>query len=131
MARHGEGLPRIVARLPFAQVDTHHHRVEALAVMLGTPEETEDDRGYFAVETPLDTSRSALRRALAEPGFDVTDLKAHVVPGSAAYYLVECRGIVRPGDPRLDAMIDSASGGVEQAWPLGGYAMPLGPDALV
>jgi chorismate mutase len=130
MARHGDGVPRIVARLPFAQTEPEHQRRDALAVMLGAPEETGDDRGYVALETPHGTSRSALRRVLNQAGFDVTDWKVHDGPGAVTYYLVECRSVVRPGDPRLDALTAAADGAVSQAWPLGGYAMPLGPADL-
>ena len=130
MARHGEGLPRIVARLPFAQTASEYQRRDALAVMLGSPEETGGDRGYVAVETPGTTSRSALRRALNAADFDVTDLKVHNAPDGTAYYLIECRSVVRAGDPRLEALVGAPGGVIRQAWPLGGYAEPLDPEDL-
>lgn len=131
MARDGETVPRIVARLPFAQTDPAHQRREALAVMLGAPEETGQDRGYVALEVPDGTSRSALRGALAAADFDVTDWKVYDAGGPVTYYLVECRSVVRAGDARLAALTGQPdNGAVRQAWPLGGYAEPLGPGEL-
>jgi len=130
LARDGDAVPRIVARLPFAGHAGASARDEALAVMLGAPEETGQDRGYVALEAPDTTSRSALRQALAGADFDVTDWKVHNGDANGTYYLVECRGVVRPGDPRLDAITREPGGAVSRAWPLGGYAEPLGPDDL-
>ena len=130
MARNGETVPRIVARLPFARSDRLHAQPEALAVMLGAPEETGQDRGYVALEVPATTSRSALRQALASANFDVTDWKVHRGERADTYYLVECRSVVRPGDPRLEAITRQPGGAIRQVWPLGGYAEPLGPDEL-
>jgi chorismate mutase len=130
MARNGEAVPRIVARLPFARAERTHRRLEALAVMLGAPEETGQDRGYVALEASATTSRSALRQALSGADFEVTDWKVYRGESASTYYLVECRSVVQPGDPRLAALTRQPGGAVRQAWPLGGYAEPLGPADL-
>lgn len=130
MARSGTGGPNIVARLPFAQTREAQQHPEALAVMPGAPEDTGDDRGYMALEVSEDTSQSALSQILVDADFDVADGKIHRGGSAATYHLVECRGVVRAGDPRLDALTRRGGGAVRQAWPLGGYAVPLGPEDL-
>mgnify|MGYP006427350535 CR=1 FL=1 len=130
IARHGEGVPRIIARLPFARSETGHAAREALVVSLAQPEETGQDGGYIAVETPQETSRTALRRILETTGFEIMDWKVTHDLDGASYYLVTCRGVVRDDDPRLAALAASGDATVRQAWALGGYAEPLGPAEL-
>lgn len=129
LARAGPQVPRIIARLPFAAPGSRAGDAEALAISLAPPEETGKDRSYLAVETPKDTSRSALRQCLQTACFQVTDWKSRVGGDSHALYLVECEGVLVDGDPRLRALAtDNAF--VTAVYPLGCYAVPLSADEL-
>lgn len=130
LARRGDGVPRIMARLPFAQPPGGSRRGEALAVGLNIPQETGDDRGYLAVEAAENTSRSALRRVLQKAGFEVTDWKSYIGPDGTAYYLIEHSGILTDDDQRLAQLVETGEDVIAMAWPLGGYAMPLSAAEL-
>lgn len=130
LARSGERVPRILARLPFARPHDGLLRSEALAVGLTMPQETGDDRGYLALETSTQASRSALRRLLQDAGFEVTDWKFYKGDYGTAYYLVEYNGILAEDDPRLEALRQAGESIVSTAWSLGGYAVPLSASDL-
>lgn len=130
LARRGEKVPRIIARLPFAAVPGRANSVEALAVGLAPVEKTGDDRGYLAIEAGSQCSRAALRRGLDRSGFALTDWKSATGRDGAAFYLVECKGVLAEDDPRLAALKENDSGIVSATWPLGGYAVPLSAEDL-
>lgn len=131
LARGGERVPRIIARLPFApSTSVQGDGPEALVVGLAPLEETGDDRSFLALEGDGSISRSALRRALDKVGLQVVDMKLSSGPGERGMHLVECEGSVRPGDERLEALLAASNGAVQQAWVLGCYATPLAREAL-
>lgn len=129
LARSGERVPRVIARLPFAAPGSRAGDSEALAVGLAPPEETGHDRSYLAVETSEHTSRAALRRALKDAGFELTDWTSWAGDKARALYLVECEGVLAAGDPRLQRLA-AAHDVIAAAWPLGCYATPLSADDL-
>lgn len=129
LARGGERVPRIIARLPFAAPGSRAGDSEALAVGLAPPEETGHDRSYLAVETSDQTSRAALRKALETAGFHLTDWKSWAGGKERALYLVECEGVLVAGDPRLERLA-AAHDFIGTAWPLGCYARPLSAEEL-
>lgn len=130
LARGGDKVPRIIARLPFAATGNRANSVEALAIGLAPVEETGDDRSYMTIEIAGQASRSALRRALDRCGFDLTDWKSWAAPDGASFCLVECRGVLTDDDPRLTSLRRNHSEVVAAAWLLGGYAVPLSADDL-
>ena len=128
MARGGEQVPRVIARLPFAPPISTAGQAEGLAVGLSQQEDTGDDRAYIVVETDHTTSRSALKRAVEQGGFSVLDWKYCRGEGDALY-LVEVMGCVAPDDARLARLAGDQSP-IVAAWSVGGYAQPLDADAL-
>jgi hypothetical protein len=123
MARQGERIPRVMARLPFAPPISTAGTSEGLAVGLSQQEDTGDDRAYIVVETDPETSRSALKRAVEAGGFTVRDWK-YARTGGDPLYLVEVTGCVPPEDPRI-ARLPSDDAAIRAAWSVGGYARPL------
>jgi len=128
MARRGERVPRVIARLPFAPPISTAGRTEGLAIGLSEQEDTGDDRAYIVVETAKTTSRSALKRAVEAVGFQVLDWKYCRGDGDPLY-LVEVAGCVAPNDPRL-GRLPGDDGAIAAAWSVGGYARPLDAQAL-
>jgi len=129
LARHGTNTPTILARLPFARTDPRGPRAEALAVALTPPDPTGEDRGFLAVATPDQASRSALRAAVTGAGFALKDWRVHAF-GGEIYYLIETGDIPTADDPRLSVLRATPGGIVRDVWPLGGYAVPLEPADL-
>ena len=130
LTRHGAGTPTIIARLPFAVPDPRGPADEALVVGLTPPEPTGEDRGYLVVATAESTSRSGLRATVEAAGFPVLDWRVHNGGHGDVFYLIETGDIPATDDPRLAALGRAGGGIVHDVWPLGGYAMPLGPSDL-
>ena len=131
LAREGERVPRIIARLPFAPpASAQNAEVEALVVGLAPLEATGDDRSYLALEVEGGISRSALSRALGKAGFAVVDMKHAPDAGQHDMRLVECEGAVMADDERLMVLPEASREAVRQVWVLGCYAAPLSRKAL-
>jgi chorismate mutase len=124
-------VPRVVARLPFAGVDTPKGApaaAQGLVLACREHDETGDDRTLLVVETAPDLSRDRLRAVLGAAGIEVTDLLA-VHRGPHRLHLVEVNGHLVAADPRLSAVV-AARDPVERASVVGGYATPFSPQAL-
>lgn len=116
--------PRIVGRLPFA---ARGRGVEALVLAQVEPEPTGADRGYFAMETSHDASRSRLSRLLGDVG--LTPVFWTVLPGRAnpevTVNLVEVDGFLSDSDERLEALCSADPVAIHWAQALGSYAIPI------
>ena len=131
LARDGEATPRIVARLPFAHVETSGAAVPAaLAISLAEPEETGDDRAYLVVETGKLVSRSNFKQLLANAGFEARDIQSWEEGGDLSLNLVEVEGFVSSDDDRLAQLLEQDESTFSHVWAVGGFAVPLSAEEM-
>jgi len=126
LARDGAALPRVVARLPFAQVESSSAEVPAaLAISVAEPEETGHDRAYLVVETSQLVSRSNFKQLLANAGFEARDIQSWEEGDDRSLNLVEVEGFVPADDARLARLREQDDGTFTHVWAVGGFAVPL------
>ena len=125
IARPGEQVPRVIARVPFAPAEPP--AVEGLAVSLARNEATGRDRSLLVVETAKERSRSMLRKLLADAGLTVLEMQAWEGPGQHLT-LAEVEGFVPADSPQLADL--AANQAIAQAVVIGAYAVPLTPAEL-
>ncbi len=126
LARDGEATPRVVARLPFAQVESSSAEVPAaLAISVAEPEETGNDRAYLVVETSQLISRSNFKQLLAKAGFEAGDIQSWEEGGDRSLNLVEVEGFVPSDDARLARLREQDEDTFSHVWAVGGFAVPL------
>ena len=126
LARDGAALPRVVARLPFAQVESSSAEVPAaLAISVAEPEETGHDRAYLVVETGQLVSRSNFKQLLANAGFEARDIQSWEEGDDRSLNLIEVEGFVPADDARLARLREQDDGTFSHVWAVGGFAVPL------
>ncbi len=126
LARDGEAMPRVVARLPFAQVESSSAEVPAaLAISVTDPEETGNDRSYLVVETGQLVSRSNFKQLLANAGFEARDIQSWEEGDERSLNLIEVEGFVPADDARLARLKEQDEGTFSHVWAVGGFAVPL------
>jgi chorismate mutase-like protein len=126
LARDGESTPRVVARLPFAQVESSSAEVPAaLAISVAEPEETGNDRAYLVVETGRLLSRGNFKQQLANAGFEARDIQSWEEGGDRSLNLVEVEGFVPADDARLARLREQDADTFSHVWAVGGFAVPL------
>jgi chorismate mutase-like protein len=126
LARDGEAVPRVVARLPFAVIaPSGTDSVEALAISHAMTEVTGEDRAFLVVETGELVSRSHLKQLLAEAGFEVLDIQGAEEEGGRSLNLIEVEGFVRDDDPRLGRLVELGESTLSHVWAVGGFAVPM------
>jgi chorismate mutase-like protein len=131
LARNGGSVPRIVARLPFAKVDSPGaDSPEALAISLAVAEETGEDRSFLAVETQEVISRSHLKEILNNAAFAMLDIQISEDGDGRSLHLIEVEGYAGVNDHRLARLVELSEGTVSQVWVIGGFAMPLSPEEM-
>ncbi len=131
LARDGEATPRVVARLPFAQVESPRAAVPAaLAVTLAEPEQTGDDRAYLVVETGRLVSRGNFKQLLANAGFEAHDIQSWEEGGDRSLNLVEVEGFLPSDDARLARLMEQDEGTISHVWAIGGFAVPLSAEEM-
>jgi chorismate mutase-like protein len=131
LARDGAATPRIVARLPFVQVESSGTEVPAaLAISLAEPEETGDDRSYLVVETGQLVSRSNFKQLLANAGFESRDIQSWEEGGDLSLNLVEVEGFVPADDDRLARLLEQDESTFSHVWVVGGFAVPLTAEEI-
>lgn len=126
-------IPRVLARLPFGLPGAARGRaVEALAVGCVPSEPTGDDRSLFVLETPVETSRSALRDALGTAGFAVPYTLGWRPPQEPGlcFHLTELEGFVTTEDERWRSIAARHGNSLHHVWPIGAYAVPLDPARI-
>lgn len=125
-----QGIPRIIARLPFLGPGLGRgDGIEALAIARLPQDATGYDRTWLAVETAVDVSRARLRSALTDAGLEPASFAAGQYGEQVWLQLVEISGYVAPDDGRLARLVDKREP-VERVVVLGGYAVPLRPEEL-
>lgn len=131
LAQNGAGVPRIVARLPFAVVEPPRaDSPEALAISLAVTEPTDRDRAYLAVETDEVFSRSHLKQLLGAAGFETIEMHISEESGGRALGLIEVEGYVAEDDPRCAALLEADGNSVAQVWAIGGFAVPVALEEM-
>jgi chorismate mutase-like protein len=131
LARDGEAVPRIVARLPFALVDAPGaDSPVALAISVARIEETGEDRAYLVIETGDLVSRGHLKQLLGEAGLDALDIQRCEEEGARSLNLVEVEGFVAEGDARLARLMALGEGTLSHVWAVGGFALPLSLEEM-
>lgn len=125
IAREGEKIPRVIARVPFAPAEPP--AVEGLAVSLVSNEASGRDRSLLVVETAKELSRSTLRKQLGEAGLNVVEMQAWEGPGQHLV-LTEVDGYVAADSAEVANL--KADGAIAQVVVIGAYAVPLSPAEL-
>ena len=130
LARDGDEVPRIIARLPFAVVEAPSGGgPEALAIGLAAPEQTDRDCSYLTIETGEVISRSQLKESLTAAGLGALDI--HVCDdGGQSLCLIEVEGFVAADDPRLVTLLEASEGRLARALAVGGFALPLSREDM-
>jgi chorismate mutase-like protein len=132
----GHGLRRpasglhILARLPF--LAGPRREADAVVVGLQSFDPSTDDRGYLAIETETEISRSRMRTALEAAGLSPLAFPAQaeekLARGRALQYqLVETPAWIPPNDLRMLRLAGALGGAGVRS--LGGYAQPLSPGS--
>ncbi len=131
LARDGERVPRIIARLPFAAtVPARQARDGALAVGLLDQEETGQDASFLVAESAGELSRSRMREILSAAQLSVIDLQSRGDDAGRWLHLVEVEGCIGPGHASLARLLEAGEDALGQAWPIGGYAKPFSAEEL-
>ena len=132
LARGGQSMPRIVARLPFAALEPARAAdADGLAIALSEPEETGSDHSFLIIETgEQQLSRSRLTDLLTKAGFNPVNIQVWSESAHHRLHLIEVESHVASGDRRLDRLRESGEPEVTQIWAIGGYPLPLTPQEL-
>ena len=131
LARDGEAVPRVVARLPFVQIESSSAETPAaLAISVAEPEATGNDRAYLVVETGRLVSRSNLKQLLANAGFETLDIQSWEEGDDRSLNLIEVEGFVSSGDARLARLMELDEGPFSHVWVVGGFAVPLSAEEM-
>lgn len=132
LARGGERIPQIVARLPFAPpLSNRIFRAEGLALALAPQDESGLDRSLLLLETIDQISRGSLIGLFGKHGLEALDVQSWADGGVRRLHLVEVDGYVGPADQRLGALMENTEARLAQVWPVGGYAVPLSEEDLL
>jgi len=125
-------VPRIVARIPFAEPPAGAEATSALVVAKVAPEPTGDDVSLLAIELNGDMSRDRLRAVLHESHLPAEWLSGWQDPAepSHALNLLAVDEHLEANDPRLIRFRERVGEAVARALPLGTYARPLTARAL-
>lgn len=123
-------LPNVVARLPFLAMPNARARgMSAFVLARMEPEESGDDRGLIAIETPSGVSRNRISSALAKAGLPAFISALDQVVAGVHHYLVELPGVIRDSDKRLRALETALVLDRGSVAALGAYATPAAPRA--
>src|SRR5262249_42769292 len=127
------GLPRILARLPFGGAGNHRGEpLEALSIGFAPLEPTGNDRTLLVVETLREVSRSAFKSALAPYGLDPLSILSWRDPANpdAWLNLIEIDGFAEGDDRRFIALCEDLPDVVRHVTRLGGYPVPFNANDL-
>jgi chorismate mutase/prephenate dehydratase len=134
LARGGEAVPRIVARLPFAVPDPAapgaSEIADSLVIAFAEYEPSGQDRSFLVVETGEQISRSKLSRQLGEAGLAPVNIQGWAEPSGQRLHLIEIDGFLSGGDERLRRLGAREDGDLLHSWAIGGYALPLTREQL-
>ncbi len=117
----------IVARVPIHEAAAPSMRggPEALAVALGAPEKTENDRSLLVAESDGELSRAAWRDLLTGIDQTVRETAVVVEPDGVWLHFAEVEGFLSEDDERLDGLIEASAGRIGAVRVIGAYAVAL------
>jgi chorismate mutase-like protein len=124
LAAAGEEGPRVVARLPFLDIEREKDAPRALVVAQAAFEPTGDDTSLLAVAAG-DVSEARILQQVTAAGFEAVRLAtARTHEGGTRHHtLFAVPGHVEDGDGRLARL--AAGGQIEMARLIGGYGNPV------
>ncbi|MFI4985957.1 MAG: chorismate mutase [Alphaproteobacteria bacterium] len=127
LAREGNYIPHVMARLPMAASgNARGDGLAALAVGPVAPEPTGRDHSYIVLEAAEELSRAALRTQLDKAGLEPCFFAMWDETGAPRrLILVEVREFVAEGDARLTRFADAMGTRIRRIFCLGGYALPF------
>jgi len=121
--------PQVIARLPFlAPGNARTNAAEALAIGLGTHQESGLDRTFIVAEYLADVRPSRVLKLLS--GLRLVCTFFTSCDRGGPLHLIEVEGFVSISDTRLDAFRAELGPSLRRLLPLGGYAVPLLPLSL-
>ncbi|MDO8288183.1 MAG: chorismate mutase [Parvibaculum sp.] len=125
LARSGPDGARVVARLPFLDVDDEAEMPKALVVTQATFDETGDDTSLLVVSTQGNVSEAAIAARVKAVGFDATRVSVAQTKegGATRHNLFAVKSYVKADDARLADLV--SEGPAEHAVIIGGYANPV------
>ncbi len=131
LARDGDNVPRIVARLPFTAGNVDRPGgADGFAVSLAAPEASGEDRGLLILETPDPMSRGSLKALMAKAEFEALDIQNWAEAPERRLHLIEVEGFLDDDDPRIGALLEAGADVLSHCWWVGGYAVPLSATQL-
>ena len=116
---------RVVARLPFLEIESENQNPTAYVVTQASFDDTGDDTSLLVVTTASAVSEAAIAAKVKAAGFAATRISvAQTNDGAASRHnLFEVASHVTHDDPRLEIL--TADGQTERAVVIGGYANPV------
>ena len=131
LARGGERVPRVVARLPFAPaLQAGGSQLDGLAVTPAPQDESGGDRSLLLLETVDQISRGSLIGILGKHRLQALDIQFWADGDERRLHLIEVEGYVPADDARLTALAENGEIRLANLWQAGGYAVPLTEDDL-
>jgi len=127
LARVGERVPSVIARLPVAPGG--NARGDGLAALVVGPdvaEATGSDRSCVVFEVEGEPSRARLGAELGKAGLTPRFLQSWSEgEGGRRLILVELDGFLEKDDPRLASFAGAGGGDIRRFFRIGGYALPF------
>lgn len=131
LARGGDAVPRIIARLPLAAAASpSSDGQDALVIGLIDPEPSGEDHSYLVLEASAQISRSGARALIEKAELPVYDIIQWDCPTEGHLMLVEVADFVAREDERL-ARLREVSGHFNGCWMIGAYPLPFREPGLV
>jgi chorismate mutase len=125
LAPAGEKGPRIIAKLPIVAEDGDAPSAYVIGAI--EQEATGDDTTLLLLEVPPGKSRTRLQLLLNEAGLSARLVAAGRIAekNMPDEILLEVKGFVGKGDPRLPALVKAAGDAIARITPIGGFANPV------
>ena len=133
MAFDGEGVPRVIARLPFVGGSNARSKErEALVISPVAHEPTGRDRTYLVIESSEQLVPTQLNGVLQDLDLSLvfTSVSHDINRPQMWQILIEVDGFVAPDDTRLNEIKTAFDGAVEYVLTIGGYALPVSDEEL-
>ncbi|MGE4278727.1 MAG: chorismate mutase [Magnetospirillum sp.] len=127
-----DNLPQVVTRLPVLPLPPAPGRsdtVEGFVIACRPHDDTGADRTLVAVETVPDLSRDRLRALFTTSGLEFGAVLATHREEDRWLHLCEVESYVTTDDARLAALLGGGKDPVRHARVIGGYPLPLPPQA--
>lgn len=117
----GKNMPKIFARIPFVR---GQGTPAALAVAFIAPEPSGGDISLLVLEADHNVSQNRLQMAFVAAEFEASWLNIAAVTLDIRHHLVEIKGFITQGEPRLQSLLSSLGASILNVSILGAYATP-------